>query len=130
MVKLVLAMTIVAVTSLTASPLTIGEENQSLKSNADLEEGRTINLITDVTVREKIVWVKSNTKKSLFQNFISATCGMMRVPCTLCDVPVIGPVLCPQPVPIVCFVCRQRSVDGLTEYIKGQNVTMSMFEIP
>ena len=58
---------------------------------------------------------------------------MMRVPCTLCDVAVIGPVLCPQPVPIVCFVCRQRSVEGVTEYIKGQNVTMSMmsmFEIP
>ena len=60
MVKLVLAMTIVAVTSLTASPSTVGEENHSLNSSPDLEEGRTINLITDVTVSENIFSVISN----------------------------------------------------------------------
>lgn len=57
----------------------------------------------------------------------------MRFPCTLCGVPVIGMVICPQPVPIVCFVCRERSVEGLTEYIQSQNVTTSLleqFEIP
>ena len=70
---------------------------------------------------------------SFFQNFITATCDLMRFPYTLCDVPVIGLVACPQPVPIVCFVCRERSVEGLTDYIQTQNVTASIleqFEIP
>ena len=53
-----------------------------------------------------------------------AVCQVLNVmPCVLCNIPLIGVALCPQPIPVGCYICNELSVVGLTDYLMGQNMT-------
>ena len=67
-----------------------------------------------------------STDTSSPQNAMVTVCQVVNVlPCVVCGVPVIGVVLCRQPIPLGCFVCNQMTgLSGLTDHILGQNGTI------
>ena len=53
-----------------------------------------------------------------------AVCQVVNVvPCVLWNIPLIGVAICPQPIPVACFICNELGVAGLTDYMVAQNMT-------
>ena len=59
-------------------------------------------------------------------------CDVLALPCKVCNIPAVGAAVCPQPIPVVCFVCATKplSVEGVTEYIQSHNVMAEGFIMP
>ena len=46
------------------------------------------------------------------------------MPCVLCNIPLLGVAICPQPIPVGCFICNELGAVGLTDYMMNNNSTI------